>query len=157
MIKRFRTTTLSILIALVLLAVTVSAAFAAPPLNLHIEVDEFIGTSGEAFLASGPAVATGVVCASGTVDDLSVTVSGPPGGAFAILHVLKRFTCADLSGTFDVRMVVRLNLVTSETTARWKVVGGTGAYGGLHGKGSLVGTPIVPGLSIQDVYDGKVH
>jgi hypothetical protein len=157
MSKRIRTTTLSLLLAVALLAVTVSAAFAAPPKNLHIEVDEFIGTSGEAFLASGPAVTAGAVCASGTVDDLSVSVSGPPGGSFAILRVLKRFTCADLSGTFDVKMVVRLNLVTNATTARWKVAGGTGAYGSLHGNGSLVGTPIVPGISIHDVYDGKVH
>lgn len=157
MTKKFQTTALSVLIALGLLIVTVSAASAAPPLNLHIEVNEFINTSGESFLATGPAVDAGVVCPSGTVDDVSTVVSGAPGGSLSILHVLKHFTCGDLSGTFDVRLVVRLDNVTHETTASWMIVGGTGAYASLHGNGSLAGTPIVPGTSIHDAYDGKVH
>ena len=157
MTKKIRTTTLSILIAFVLLAVTVSAVFAALPMNVHIEVDEFVGTSGETFFASGPAVDAGTVCSTGTVDDISIEASGPSGGTFTILNVLKRFTCGDSSGTFDVKLVVRLDLVTHETTARWNVVGGTGDYTSLHGSGSLVGTPIDPGISIHDVYDGGMH
>ena len=156
MTRTIRTTTFSMLIALVLLAVTVTSAFAAPPQNLHIEVDEVIGTSGETFFASGPAVGSGLVCATGTVDDLSIVVSSP-GGATTILHVLKRFYCADSSGTFDVRMVVHLDNTTHETTARWRIAGGTGAYTSLRGNGQLAGTPIVPGTSIHDVYDGRVN
>jgi hypothetical protein len=37
------------------------------------------------------------------------------------------------------------------------VVGGTGAYSGLHGGGTLVGTAVDPGISIQDEYSGKLH
>lgn len=157
MTKKIQTTIISVLIALALLAITVSSVFAAPPLDVHIEVDEYIGTSGEAFFATGPAVDAGIVCPTGTVDDISINESGPPGGAFTILNVLKRFTCGDSSGTFDVMLVVRLDLETHETTARWNVVGGTGDYAALHGNGSLVGMPVVLGTIIHDVYDGIMH
>jgi hypothetical protein len=155
--KKVRKTTNSVLIAFVLLALTVTTVLAAPPLDVHIEVEEEANTSGETFFASGAAVDDGIVCSTGTVDDLVVDVAGPPGGTFAILNVLKRFGCADSSGTFDVKLVVRLDLTTNETTARWNVVGGTGDYLSLHGNGSLVGTPIVQGESILDVYDGRMH
>ena len=82
MTKTVRTTTLSILVAMMLLAVSVTTAFAAPPLSLHMEVDEVIGTSGETFFASGPAVSAGAVCPTGTVDDLSVVASSPGGRLF---------------------------------------------------------------------------
>ena len=157
MTKNIRTITHSTLIAFVLVAITVSTVFAAPPQDVHIVVDEIINTSGETFYASGSAVSAGYVCSTGIVDDISIEASGPPGGSFTILNVLKRFTCGDSSGTFDVRLVVRLDLVTHETTARWNVVGGTGDYSHLHGNGSLVGTPTDPGYSIQDVYDGSMH
>jgi hypothetical protein len=136
---------------------TVSMAAAAPPPNVHIEVPEVIGVNGDPFTASGAAVSAGVICASGTVDDLAVVSSGSGAGTFVILHVDKRFTCDDLSGTFDVRMVVRLDETTDSTTAHWRIVGGTGAYSGLRGGGWLVGTPIVPDESILDIYDGRVH
>ncbi len=155
--KRVQTTVVSVLLVFVFLAVTASGVIAAPPRDVHIEVDEILGTSGEAFAASGSAVVDGTLCASGIVDDLSVVSSGSQNGNFLILHVLKRFTCDDLSGTFDVRLVVKLNLTTRFTTAHWKIVSGTGNYVGLHGNGSLAGTPILPGVSIHDVYDGKMH
>ncbi len=154
---KLRTTAISLLFALTLIAVSATAAGAAPPLGLHIEVDELIGTNGETFFASAAAVDAGVVCPTGTVDDLSIVVSGAPGGSISILHVLKRFYCADLSGTFDVRLVVRLDNVTHYTSASWRVVDGTSAYASLKGNGSLAGTPLDPGASIQDVYDGQVH
>ena len=149
-----RTAAFSALIAAVFLAGT---AFAAQPLAIHIEVDEIIATSGEPFAASGPAVDAGLVCPSGTVEDLSTKVSGPPAGAFSILHVLKHFNCEDASGTFDIALTVKLNNSTHYTTASWRIVAGTGDYAGLHANGLLAGTPIVPGVSIQDVYDGMVH
>ncbi len=155
--NKIRKATLSVFTALVLLAVSVSAVYAVPPQGLHIEVDEVIAASGETFYASGAAVDAGAVCPTGTVDDLSTTASGAPGGAITILQVVKRFYCADLSGTFDVRLVVRLDNTTHFTTASWRIVSGTGAYAGLHGNGLLAGTPIDPGVSIHDVYDGQVH
>ena len=157
MTKKARKTTYSVLIAFVLLAITVSTVLAAPPLDVHIEVVEEISTNGETFNASGAAVDAGVMCPTGTVDDLVVDVSGPLGGTFAILNVLKRFYCAGSGDSFDVKLVVILDLTTNETTARWNVVGGTGDYTHLHGNGSLIGTPIDPGNSILDVYDGRMH
>ena len=155
--RKLRPAAFSALIAAVFLAGTASAALAAQPLAIHIEVDEIIAASGEPFAASGPAVDAGLVCPSGTVEELSTKVSGPPSGAFSILNVVKRFDCDDASGSFDVRLVVRLDNATGETTARWVVVDGTEAYSNLHANGSLLGTPILLGLSIHDVYDGMVH
>jgi hypothetical protein len=103
-------------------------------------------------------VSAGALCPAGISTDLSVVVvSEPPGGATRILKVIKRFACEDGSGTFDVALLVNLDLTTHETTARWRIVEGTGDYAGLHGGGTLVGTPIVPGASIFDVYDGRIN
>ena len=155
--RRALTAAVSLSITLVVLASNVTAALAAQPWSLHIEVPELIGQSGEPFTATGSAVDEGVVCPSGTVDELGTVASGATSGPFTILHVLKRFNCSDASGSFDVRLLVRLNNATHKTTASWQVVSGTGAYAGLGGNGLLVGAPIVPGTSIYDVYDGKVH
>ena len=157
MIGRARKALAVVLSVVVLILMTVSMAAAAPPPTVHIEVPEAIGVNGDPFTASGPAVSVGVICASGTVDDLAVVSSGPGAGSFVILHVDKRFTCGDLSGTFDISMTVRLDETTDSTTASWRIAGGTGAYSGLHGNGWLVGTPIEPDVSIFDVYDGRVH
>lgn len=157
MAKKIRSTSLSVLIAFVFLAITVSTVFAAPPLDVHIQVDELISGIGvdEPFTASGSAVNAGLICAVGLVQDVSVSTSGAPSAPYRIIQVLKRFTCAD--GTIDVSMVVQLDLTTNYTTASWRVVSGTGNYAGLRGSGSLVGTPIVAGESIRDDYYGSLH
>ncbi len=129
--------------------------FAAAPLDLHIEVEEYLFVSGEPFAASGAAVDAGVICAVGTVDDLSFAEQGSSPG-FRILHIEKGFTCGDGSGTFSVSMEVKL-FDSGETTARWWITGGTGDYTNLRGRGSLVGTPITLGESILDVYDGSIQ
>ena len=130
-------------------------AMAAPPMNVHIVADENIYTTGN-FTITGDAVDSGLVCPTGTTENITNVPSGPPGGDFVNLRVIKRFTCDDLSGTFDVLLLVRLDLVTHYTTARWTVVDGTGDYASLQGRGFLVGTPVVPGESITDVYDGTM-
>jgi len=155
--KKVRTTTLSILFALMLLMATTLTAFAAPHLYVHIEVEEFINTSGETFNASGPAVDAGIVCPTGIVNDTLLDINNLPGGKTRILNVLKEFVCEDGSGTFNINLNVRLNLDTHRTTASWDVVSGSGAYASLGGSGTLVGMPIVAGESIQDVYDGTLH
>ena len=148
MLKKFRV--LFVLASLLVLAVNVSLVLAAPPSPIHIEVLEEIG--------GGPPVpftATGPICASGTVDELSTTWNSPA-GPFQTLWVTKHFVCDDSSGTFDVSMVVKLNVNTGYTTAHWKIVGGTITYQSLKGNGKLVGTPKSEN-TILDVYDGKVH
>ena len=155
--KKFRATSLSILIAFMLLVATASTAFAASPLDVHIVVDELTSGLGvdEPFTASGSAVDAGLICATGMVQDVSVSTSGAPTAPYRIIQVVKHFTCGD--GTFDISMLVRLDLATHYTTASWHVISGTGAYASLGGSGTLVGTPIIPGTSIHDVYDGTLH
>lgn len=143
----------TVVVAVLILTLTSAAAvLAAPPASVHIEVSETMGIP-----SPDPFTATGALCPEGTVYDVSSTSSGPPGGTFRIIRADKHFECADGSGTFDVTMVVYLDLVTHQTTATWRITGGTGDYADLHGNGTLVGTPIVPGASIYDVYDGYVH
>ena len=148
---------LSISIVLVLVLATFSSASAAPPQSLHIVQNCNINGSCESFEASGAAVDSGLVCPVGTTVQLSFDSSGAAGGTLSILHVVKRFTCGDNSGTFDIALTVRLDLVSHYTTASWRIVGGTDSYASLRGRGSLAGTPIDPGVSIHDVYDGTVH
>ena len=146
-----------ILTVIFLMTFNVTGVFAKPPLAIQIEVDEWIGIGGaEPFIASGPAVDNGRICATGTVEDLSITGNDSQ-GPFRILRVYKRFYCDDLSGNFDIEMVVQLNKTTHYTKAKWHIVAGTGEYLKLQGEGSLVGTPIDPGVSITDIYDGQVH
>lgn len=136
----------------------VGPVMAAPPLAVHIEVPATINPDPDPFVATGPAVDAGVLCPMGTSTDLSVViVADPPGTTTRILRVLKQFVCDDGSGTFDVHLVVTLDLTTHETTAQWRIVGGTGDYVELHGNGKLIGTPIVAGSSIFDVYNGTIH
>ena len=137
------------------LALSASPATAKAPLGVHIESIKTIGGVGF-FVATGSAVDAGLMCETGTEDEVVLVVTRPgAGGRFTILEVLKRFTCDDETGTFDVRMTVKL-FPDGTTTAKWKVVAGTGDYVGLRGHGKLVGTPIVQGTSITDVYDGKM-
>ena len=142
-----------------LLALTVSPVFAARPEPLHIEVLEYPAGTGappEPFTASGLAVDNGTICATGLVADEELTYTEPT-GSYQIIRVLKRFTCDDGSGSFDLRMVVRLDLNTNDTAARWRIVSGTGDYAGLRGRGSLIGLSQDPDPGILDIYDGRVH
>lgn len=146
------------LVVILSIGLPVSTVTAAPPLDVHIEVVATIDiTISDPFVASGPAVDAGLLCPTGQQSELSVQTSGPPAGNFRILRIVKQFVCDDGSGTFDISMVVRLDLLTHETTANWRVTGGTGYYAGLHGNGKLVGRPIDPGISILDLYDGRLH
>lgn len=134
--------------------VTVSTALAGRPMDVHIEVDETFG-NGDPFTAWGSAVDDGLVCSSGTVDELGGKV-GPSNGTFRNLRADKLFNC-DGGGTFKARLIVKLDIATGQTTASWRIFGGTGDYAGLKGNGSLVGIPVVHGVSILDIYDGRVH
>jgi len=150
---------ISMLAGGLLLAMNVAPVFAAPPEPIHIEVLEFPGGTGappEPFTASGLAVDNGSICATGMVEDVELTYNDP-GGSYQMIWALKRFYCDGGSGTFDVRMVVRLDLTTRDTTARWQIVGGTGQYVSLKGQGSLVGLSNFPAPGILDLYDGVIH
>ncbi|MDH3753462.1 MAG: hypothetical protein OEU32_06270 [Acidimicrobiia bacterium] len=130
-----------------------SPAAAAPPLDVSITADEAIGAGGN-FVASGPAVTAGLLCGTG----VTTNVVGPAhGAATLIFKVDKTFVCDDATGTFTLRLNVRLDTTTSFTTANWRVVAGTGDYTDLRGNGSLIGTPIIAGTSITDDYTGRLR
>jgi hypothetical protein len=149
--RKFSFIVLVTALSIVFLVVPVMAA--PHPLDVQIVDVHTIGPHGTGFFtATG-----GGICVLGTVYDSDIKVQNPTGGNFRILRVLKQFTCDDGSGTFDVKLVVRLDLTTHKTTANWNVVGGTGNYVGLRGNGKLIGIPIVAGISITDYYDGRMH
>jgi hypothetical protein len=129
---------------------------AGSPLDLHIVAEETFADVNDTFVITGAAVDAGVVCETGIVNDLDFAIQGNNPG-LRILRVDKAFICDDGSGTFFVSMVVRLDLNSGETTARWRITGGNGDYADLRGRGSLVGIPIIPGESILDVYNGSVQ
>lgn len=129
----------------------------AVPQAVEIVVDETIPVvipgGGGPFVATGPSVDRGVLCPEGTT--LNTALASRPDRLFTRLWIEKVFTCDDSSGDFVVQLRVKL-FPDGTTTARWEITGGTGAYATLQGSGGLVGTPTIPGVSIEDVYTGKV-
>jgi hypothetical protein len=126
-------------------------ASAAPP-TTTIRIDIVFGDAGsEDFTTSG-----GVLCASGTAvtDPVFVAGFGRQGRGAGTFHLIKTLTCADGSGTFQILVNAGSSPNSSGTIGGFSVVGGTGAYTGLHGGGSLVGTYTDDG--IIDVYMGRL-
>jgi hypothetical protein len=154
--KPFRSISISLVLVVIFLILSATIAFAAAPLGFHMVVDEFVYANGETFVASGPAVNDGVVCPTGITNNLVSNSFGPPQGTYTYLYIVKEFICTDGSGTFFIKMKVKLNNTTGYTTAKWQFTNGSGDYSRLRGHGTLVGTPIGP-ADIQDVYDGVAH
>jgi hypothetical protein len=108
------------------------------------------------FTASGPAVARGLISASGPVSTGPVTWSTSPlGGQYATLSMTKYFICA--SGTFDVYLVVTLDNTSGSTYGDWRVLRGTGSCADLKGNGTLSGTYDGSVLTVYDVYSGRLR
>lgn len=124
------------------------------PIEIVVQetVPDVIPGGGGPFVATGPAVDTGVICPSG--DTINIALESMPRPHFTLLKVEKIFTCDDGTGTFEVKMRVKL-FPSGDTTAFWRITGGTDDYSSLRGRGSLVGTPTGPG-TIEDVYTGRV-
>jgi hypothetical protein len=87
------------------------------------------------FVASGPAVDQGLICASGSVDDTRLIFAGGQSNRGAQIPVRKTFTCDDGSGEIFVQIQVHLDFATSTETFSWVILGGTGEYAGLSGSG----------------------
>ena len=154
-----RTLALSLLVTLLAVFLAALPVLAAPSLAVHIEAPTIIPTGPvpDRFEASGPAVDFGLISGTGDVYTFNLVAFGPTGGSVTMLRMIKHFVFDDGSGTFDVRLVVRLDFSTGITRGTWRVVGGTGAYANLQGTGRLIGIPIVLGQSILDIYDGRLR
>ena len=104
------------------------------------------------FIASGFAVDAGVMCPAGSTEGLSETASPSGGNAQGVnFFIVKRFTCSDGSGRFDVKLTVRLN--KNGDNFNWTVIGGTDNYESLHGSGQGYGIYPTPPQTTPDVTD----
>ena len=131
-------------------------AAATPPSGVNIEVETDLAGAPSPFVASGPAVDDGLICAAGEVIDASGKVTGVSQNGFNFKGI-KSFTCDDGSGEFSVNLQARID-IRKGTTFHWSVISGTGAYEGLLGAGSGVGLNDVCGpVCVVDVYDGGLH
>ena len=97
------------------------------------------------FDASGDAVDSGVICASGTFVDTGIRFAGFQSDRGMVqLQVIKEFTCDDESGTFTVKLQIQANSDSGIETFRWVVLRGTGDYASLRGGGSGSTVPNPP-------------
>ncbi len=127
-------------LVMLLLALPVAPAGATPPSDVEITVPGFVG----------PFTATSdVICPTGTVADLAGKAAGFQSGQGFNLQIVKEFTCDDLSGSFVLKLQVR---IADGVRFNWIVVDGTGAYADLHGSGT--GFVLLPDT---DVYMGGMH
>jgi len=135
------------LLATMLIAPTASAA---PPVTV-ITIDVNFVT-GETFTATG-----GVVCDSGVAvtDPPLVAGGGRQGRGVFTFHLIKTLTCDNGSDSFMILVNAATAPRSPGTLGGFVVVGGTGAYSGLHGAGSLVGTSLSE-TEILDVYTGRL-
>ncbi len=151
--------------ALFLVALPVASAVAAPPEQVTFEGDAFFGGPNAGFgdfKASGPAFDSGAMCEFGTTEDLATRTHQTRKGVH--LRILKEFTCTDDSGTFLVKLKVRIPF-GQLSTFKWVVVGGTDAYANLKGNGSgyadswlIAEPPDLPDqIGVVDFYEGKLH
>jgi len=102
------------------------------------------------FDATGSAVDSGRLCASGTFVDLGIRFAGFQSDRGIVqLQVVKEFTCDDGSGTFIVKMQIQANFDTGIETFSWVVLGGTGDYESLRGSG--------PGSTVPNPPTGNIN
>ena len=154
-------TTMRTLVLAVVVAIAASAAGFAPSSAsaaanasssqpVTISVTTVLSDPSDPFTSTG-----GIVCASGMVSTPFVHYIATQSGSHAQIVVGKHFVCSN--GTFDLILQVTQSFPTFDTSGRWSVVSGTGAYAALRGVGTIIGTAIVPGVSVQDEYTGSLH
>ncbi len=133
------------------LLVAPAASAAAPPVTT-IRIDIVFGDAGSEDFTTGG----GVLCASGSAvtDPVFVAGFGRQGRGAGTFHLIKTLTCDDGSGTFQILVNAGSAPGSPGTIGGFSVVGGTGAYTGLHGGGTLAGTYTPDG--IIDVYTGRL-
>lgn len=139
----------------VLLMSAVGPVSATSPSDVGFEVESSIFGDPGPFVASGPAVTDGLVCAAGTVVDARAKATGFSPNGFNFQGI-KHFICEDGSGEFFVNLQARIDF-TRGTTFNWNILSGTDDYVDLHGAGSGVGLPLCGPDCVFDVYEGGLH
>jgi hypothetical protein len=133
---------------------------ASPPQAVHFDVPtQFApgdtGPTSGPFTATGPAVDAGVVCETGATVDVFGRVAAYQSPAGVVFQVVKLFTCDDGSGSFLVKLQVRIDI--RGDNFQWMILDGSDAYARLRGTGSGIGVPFEDGSGVLDIYDGGVH
>jgi hypothetical protein len=133
---------------------------ASPPLAVHFDVPTTFGPGDTGptfgpFTATGPAVDAGVVCPSGETIDVFGRVAAYKSRTGVVFQVVKLFTCDDGSGSFLVKLQVRID--ARGDMFQWMILDGADAYARLRGVGSGIGIPFEDGQGVNDLYDGVAH
>jgi len=124
---------------------------AAAATETVITIDVTFGGS-EYFWASGD-----VICDQGTATTEGfANFGGRKNRGVFTFHIVKTLVCEDGSGTFKLLVDAAASRTSPGTVGGFAVGGGTGAYEGLHGGGSLIGTGREDGTGILDVYTGMI-
>ena len=106
------------------------------------------------FVATGRAVDSGLICASGTFVDTGLRFAGFQSNRGIVqLQVVKEFTCNDGTGTFVVKLQIQANFDTGIESFTWVVLRGTGDYRSLHGSGRGSTVPNAP-IGNINTYEG---
>ena len=146
---------LVVLLQVVILAMALPAG-ATKPSGVDIVVETSLLSGTGPFVASGPAVDDGLVCAEGETNDVFAKTSGSSKNGFNV-QVIKQFICDDNSGEFFVKLQARIDY-RKGTTFNWTVVGdGTGNYEDLRGSGNPDGLPDCGPDCVLDIYEGGLH
>lgn len=128
------------------------------PQDVVIEIQSHVPPGGPGygpFVASGPAVEAGLVCATGDTLDVKASVDENQGDEVQNLQVFKEFTCADGSGSFVMKLEV---LISPEgVQATWMIFSGSGDYANLHGTGRLTSSTPAGGDILDETFGGKLH
>lgn len=137
----------TLIVAILAALFGVVPAAAAPPQPTTFGVVEQFALGTGVFTSDGS-----VVCGSGTTSG-ELIGSGFQSGRGGIFHVRKTITCNDGSGTFTLLIQARVGInVGNVAYGPWVVLNGTGSYVDLHGRGTVIGTPVPGGIS--DLYVG---
>ena len=160
------------LLAAVLVVAMAAPAGATPPSGVTFSEETIFeeGTSppegGGPFTATGDAVTEGVICDTGEQEDVSAVAVGFQNNKRVNLQVVKEFTCDDGSGSFMMKLQIKIVFPSEKNPAgsntfNWVITGGTGAYEDLHGTGKGTGIDIFEGspppIGVSNTYTGKLH
>ena len=153
--------------ALILVALPIGPAGADSPFEaVSIEVDTVfpdVGPSNGPFIATGPAVDAGLICANGWTVDLFGKPAPREGSPRGInIQVFKAFLC-DATGLpegpvddgFIVKLQVRIDKKGNNYS--WNIKDGWGAYEGLRGHGSGFGVYNMDFTEVTDYFAGMVR
>lgn len=149
----------ALLAASLALMTVIPPVAAAPAKHVQIVAHVTFDPAGNygTFDATGDAVGSGLICATGTFFDTGFDFRGFQSGRSVQIVVFKTFTCPG-EGTFFIKMQINASFDGTETFA-WVVQGGTDAYAHLRGGGSGSTVPVFDPQSGDEIgnvntYDG---